>query len=224
MFALRIRAVLLAEHAAEFELLLRSFLRLALCDDFDVVFHFILAIELAIELLALKILGTCAFTAPSAILEVLEEALLADFEEEDFVADVRRISLLARLVHERAQLALGTVLPLLDELLAHVGFVLVRVIQPLESRMRIDASLRATKPCFLIIFFAFLRNVEYLIRRATEVERLVSIDAVIPVMILQFIVAPLRLVPVKIKQRWLNSLQIVLQLYLRWLLSLRWIT
>lgn len=111
---------------------------------------------------------------------------------------------------ESTQLTLRALLALLKELLTQVHLVLVRMVEALEGRVRENAFVRAALARLLVVLLALFGHVEVLVRRTSEVERLVRIDAMVPVVVSHAVPAKLRFVPIQVKEGRLNRLQIVL--------------
>ena len=103
-------------------------------------------------------------------------------------------------MNEGAELALLAVLPLLYELLTEVDLVGVRMIKSLESGVRVDTVLSAAKTSIRVVVRALLWKIEELVRRPPKVERLVGVDAVIPVVVFRLVRAKLSLIPVEVEE------------------------
>lgn len=84
---------------------------------------------------------------------------------------------------EGTQLSFLTILPLFTKLLTNISFVLVRVIEPLKCRVRELTVNFAPRTRVLIVVFALLWQVKMLVGGSSVVERLVRVDAVVPVVI-----------------------------------------
>lgn len=69
------------------------------------------------------------------------------------------------------------------KVLARISFILIRMIEPFKGCMGKLAIISATDPCFLIVRFTFLSKVEILIGRSSVIERLMGVDAMVPIMI-----------------------------------------
>lgn len=148
----------------------------------------------------------------ACLFQIQEEPLFAYFEEKYFVAEFGRVSLLRWLVDERTKFPLRAVLSFLNELLAHIGLVLVWVVEALEGRVRVNALLSASLARLLVIALTLFRDIEKLIWWPPVIERLVSIHAMVPIVVLEMVVAKLRFVSIQIEKSWLYGFQVVLQL------------
>lgn len=74
-------------------------------------------------------------------------------------------------------------------MLARVSLVLIRMIQSFKSSVRVLALIRASSALLLVVVLTLLCRVVESVRRAAIVKRLVSIDAVIPIVVLRFVCA-----------------------------------
>lgn len=90
-------------------------------------------------------------------------------------------------MHERTQVPLGASFLLSVKLLAWISLILVGVIEPLESRVGQLARVTASSASLLIIVLALLSVVVVLIGRPSEVEWLVRIHAMVPVVVLRLV-------------------------------------
>jgi multisubunit Na+/H+ antiporter MnhF subunit len=72
------------------------------------------------------------------------------------------------------------------------------------------AALCTTNTCLWVVGLAFLWDVVELVWRSSMIERLVSIDAVVPVVVLRFVRTELCLVPVDVEYDWVNCFEVVL--------------
>ena len=111
-------------------------------------------------------------------------------------------------VNKCAKRRLLTVLPSPIEMLALISLILVRMIQSLESGVRVLACLYASFPSLWIVGLALLWDIVKLIRLTPVIKRLVSIYTVIPVMILRLVCAKLGLVPIDVEYDRIYRLQV----------------
>jgi hypothetical protein len=92
------------------------------------------------------------------------------------------------------------------------------MIKPFKSGVAEDAFLSTSSACLLVEILALFWNIEEFVGWSSEVKRFVSVDTVIPVVILTEILAILGFVSVKVEKGRINGLQVVLQLLGCWLL------
>ena len=109
-------------------------------------------------------------------------------------------------VNESTQFRLLTVSSSLVKMLAHVSLVLMRMIKPLESGVRVLTSLSAAQPSFWIVGLAFLWDVVKLVWLATVIKRFVSVDTVVPVVIPGLVSTELSFVSIDIEYDWIDGL------------------
>lgn len=86
-------------------------------------------------------------------------------------------------MHESTQLSFLTILSLLAEMLTRVSFILIWVVQPLKSGVRVLAVNVAPEASVRVIVFALFSEIIKLVRRSTIVKRFMSVDTMIPIMI-----------------------------------------
>ena len=91
------------------------------------------------------------------------------------------------------------------ELLANVGLVLIWVVETLKCSVGEETLISAAKACLLIIVLALLRYIEELIWGSTVIERLVSVNTVVPIVVFCSIAAILSFVSVKIEKSRLHT-------------------
>ena len=126
-------------------------------------------------------------------LQVLYQLRLNIFIRKSLIT-LPDISGLTGTVDESTEFSLCALFLLFSIVLADVGLILERVVQPFKSRMREYAIFRAAQACFLIVVFALFWQVEHVIGGPPVVETFVSIHTVIPVMVLTIVLAKLCLV------------------------------
>lgn len=86
-------------------------------------------------------------------------------------------------MHECAEFTLLARFLSAAELLAWVSFILVRVVQPFERGVGELAIFRAPSSVVWVVVLALLRHIEEFVRRPSMIERLVSVNTVIPVVV-----------------------------------------
>jgi hypothetical protein len=133
--------------------------------------------------------------------------LLESLEKVHLVA-CGNVSLLNLQMDECTKLPFLAVLSFLVEMLARISLILLRMIKSLEGCVRVLALIVTTCTSFRVIVFALFRLIVYLIRRSSEIEGLVSIHTMVPIMILGFVCTEGCLVSVNVENGWIYGFQV----------------
>jgi len=108
-------------------------------------------------------------------------------------------SLFDFIMNESAELSFLASFLLTVKLLTRIRFVLIRMIQALESCMREFAGFLTSRTRFLIIVLALLCSVVNFVRRPPEIKRLMCIDTMVPIVIFGLVCAKSSFVSVHIE-------------------------